>query len=84
MSELQWLAVATTLLAVVCFVISGHDRQLVLRWWRRRRLRRETPWANITLTFLPACLLLIAAALAIEGVRSKNENKPESSLTSPP
>ena len=84
MSELQWLAVATTLLAVVCFVISRHDRQLVLRWWRRRRLRRETPWSNITLTFLPACLLLIAAALAIEGMHSKNEKKAEFLLTSPP
>lgn len=71
MSELQWLALATFLLAVICFVVSGHDRQLVIRWWRRRRARREKPWSNLVLTFLPFVLVLVAVSLAFLGAQGK-------------
>ena len=83
MSDLQWLAVATALIAVVCFVVSAHDRQLVRRWWRRRRARREKPWSNLVLTFLPLVLALIAAALAFIGGQPKIAKNPAPAVVAP-
>lgn len=63
MNDVQWLAVATAIVAVICFVVTTPDRRGVRHWWRRRAHAREAPRSKIILAVLPFVLLLAAGLL---------------------
>jgi len=63
MNDVQWLAVATVIVAVICLVVTTPDRRGVRHWWKRRAHAREAPKSKIILAALPIVLLLTAALL---------------------
>jgi len=67
MKEFQWLAIATVVIAAICFAISAPDRRAARHWWRRRSTSRPDPrglpWGKVISAFLPLFLMLVAGAL---------------------
>ena len=69
MKDFQWLAIATAIIAVICFVISAPDRRAARHWWRRRSTSRPDPrglpWGKVISALLPLFLLVVASALLL-------------------
>ena len=68
MNDVQWLAVATVIVAVICLVVTTPDRRGVRHWWKRRAHAREVPKSKIILAALPIVLLATAALLWLASV----------------
>ncbi len=83
MNDLQWLAAAAALMAVLCYLITSPDRRSARHWWRRRGNGREVPWPKVVLAFLPLVLALAAASLSLLGLRADAKERSAAAQVSP-